>query len=135
MKKILITLQNHKVSFFLYYSVFFSVDLFLFSVLSNLTWQSHSYPFLTPVSAEEVSDYYAVIANPMDLSKVGQKIANYEYPGFAEMKIDLDLIWSNCYAYNHDLVRFYEQFSSFFSPSRSHFVSHFLEFDLSTPCT
>lgn len=91
MKKILVTLQNHKVR---------RPPLRL--ALAYV--QSHSYPFLAPVSAEEVSDYYAVITNPMDLSKVGQKITNQEYPSFAEMKKDLDLIWSNCYAYNHDLV-------------------------------
>jgi hypothetical protein len=40
----------------------------------------------------------------MDLSKVEEKIGKSEYVNYNEMREDLDLIWSNCYDYNHEPV-------------------------------
>lgn len=60
-----------------------------------------SIPFLVKVSKKEVPDYYTLIANPMDLGKVGKKLNMQAYKEGREFCEDLDLIWENCFRYNN----------------------------------
>lgn len=59
-----------------------------------------AWPFLEPVNADDVQDYYAVIKHPMDLLTIQNKIKRDEYKTFDEMDADVQLIISNCYTYN-----------------------------------
>lgn len=59
-----------------------------------------SWPFLEPVSVNDVQDYYTVIKNPMDLQTMQQKIETDQYKTFEEMDADVQLIINNCYTYN-----------------------------------
>lgn len=51
-----------------------------------------------PVSAEDVPDYYDIIAHPMDFSTLESKIFKYE--DFSEFIHDVSLIFTNCMTYN-----------------------------------
>ncbi|KAI5132486.1 histone acetyltransferase [Nematocida ausubeli] len=59
-----------------------------------------AWPFLEPVNANDVHDYYTVIKSPMDLQTIQHKIETDQYRAFDEMDSDVQLIISNCYAYN-----------------------------------
>jgi histone acetyltransferase len=64
--------------------------------------QNHkqAWPFLNPVNKDEVPDYYNVIANPMDLSTVEEKLEHDQYATPRDLVADLKLIFSNCRQYN-----------------------------------
>ncbi|KAI2629801.1 histone acetyltransferase GCN5 [Hypoxylon sp. NC1633] len=64
--------------------------------------QNHkqAWPFLNPVSKDEVPDYYNVITSPMDLSTVEDKLAHDLYTVPKDLVDDLKLIFSNCRQYN-----------------------------------
>jgi transcriptional activator SPT7 len=79
-------------------------------------------PFLNRVLKQEAPDYYdstsssfllvarhsqpcAVIQHPMDLGTMLRRVKGKHYRSKKEFKDDLDLIWSNCFAYNHAPVR------------------------------
>lgn len=61
--------------------------------------------FRTPVDASVVTDYYAVIKQPMDLGTVARKADALEYDSMREFIKDLELIVSNSRAYNGDLTK------------------------------
>ncbi|KAI5185210.1 histone acetyltransferase [Nematocida homosporus] len=71
--------------------------LYLCNELQN---HNTAWPFLEPVSAQDVPDYYQVIKNPMDLSTIQQKIQSDQYTSFDEMDQDIQQIVQNCYIYN-----------------------------------
>ncbi|KAK4109470.1 histone acetyltransferase GCN5 [Canariomyces notabilis] len=64
--------------------------------------QNHkqAWPFLNPVNKDEVPDYYNVIANPMDLSTVEEKLELDQYATPRDLVADLKSIFSNCRQYN-----------------------------------
>lgn len=64
--------------------------------------QNHAtaWPFLEPVSARDVADYYSVIKRPMDLKTIEAKIAGDKYRTFEQMDADFRQMIENCYAYN-----------------------------------
>lgn len=68
------------------------------TILEQLRKDPHAHIFLTKVNKRDAPDYYDVIKQPMDLGLVGRKVGMYR--SIAEFKKDLDLIWSNCLAYN-----------------------------------
>ncbi|KAI5140806.1 histone acetyltransferase [Nematocida parisii] len=59
-----------------------------------------AWPFLEPVNLNDVQDYCTVIKHPMDLQTIQSKIEADQYKSFDEMDSDVQLIISNCYAYN-----------------------------------
>ncbi|KPA81268.1 putative bromodomain factor 2 protein [Leptomonas pyrrhocoris] len=67
--------------------------------------------FHHPVSATEVPEYYDVIAEPMDLSTIRQKIAEDKYSTDSEVEDDVALMLSNALDFNakgspwHDLAK------------------------------
>jgi len=64
--------------------------------------------FASPVSVEEVPDYLDVIANPMDLGTVAEKLKSDAYTTPEDMLADVSLIWDNAQKYNgtdHDVTK------------------------------
>ncbi|KAG9312248.1 hypothetical protein JVU11DRAFT_7549 [Chiua virens] len=69
--------------------------------LRTVTMDNHdAEAFLKPVAKSDYPDYYDVITNPMDLQTMLKKVKAKQYKSNREFKDDLDLIWSNCFAYN-----------------------------------
>ncbi|KAH8119107.1 histone acetyltransferase GCN5 [Phellopilus nigrolimitatus] len=74
MRRILIELQNHPVS----------------------------WAFIHPVSTEEVPDYYNVIKNPMDFSTMEHKLETGQYAVLDAFVADALLVFRNCRTYNQE---------------------------------
>ncbi|KAE8149250.1 GCN5-related histone actyltransferase [Aspergillus avenaceus] len=68
--------------------------------LSKMQAHKQAWPFLTPVSKDEVPDYYKVIESPMDLSTMEERLENDSYSTPKDLVNDLKLIFSNCRKYN-----------------------------------
>ncbi|KAH9931087.1 uncharacterized protein BXZ73DRAFT_47487 [Epithele typhae] len=69
-------------------------------LLSDLKLHSSAWPFLQPVNAKEVLDYYDVITHPMDLSTMEHKLDTNQYTDTDLFLDDAQLIFDNCRAYN-----------------------------------
>ncbi|KAK0610302.1 Bromodomain-containing factor 1 [Lasiodiplodia hormozganensis] len=65
-------------------------------------YRDFSYPFLQPVDpvALNIPQYLKIIKRPMDLGTVHQRFKRGEYTNAKDVKIDLDLIFANCYKFN-----------------------------------
>lgn len=70
-----------------------------------------SVPFLNKVSKREAPEYYSRIQTPMDLSKIGKKIAAQEYLDVGEFAEDLELIWRNCFEFNNEHGNIYTMYA------------------------
>lgn len=59
--------------------------------------------FLEPVNPVlfNIPDYFDIVKQPMDLGTVERKLLNDEYPTVEAFKADIQLIFYNCYLYNH----------------------------------
>ncbi|KAI9728538.1 MAG: histone acetyltransferase [Cirrosporium novae-zelandiae] len=73
----------------------------LLHLLSDLQNHSSSWPFTQPVNGEEVTDYYDVIKEPMDLATMEAKLEKDQYPMVEDFIKDAKLIFDNCRAYNN----------------------------------
>ncbi|PJF17797.1 hypothetical protein PSACC_02405, partial [Paramicrosporidium saccamoebae] len=64
--------------------------------------QSHpaAWPFLKPVDGEEVSSYYTVIREPMDLASMDSKLEGDQYKTLPEFIADFNLVVQNCRLFN-----------------------------------
>lgn len=60
-------------------------------ILVELNGHNSAWPFLHPVSAAEVPDYYDVIKNPMDFSTMESKMENNQYSTVDDMVKDAQL--------------------------------------------
>ncbi|KAK4054367.1 histone acetyltransferase [Microbotryomycetes sp. JL221] len=69
-------------------------------LLTLLVDHPSSWAFANPVNAAEVTDYYDVIKNPMDLATMENKLEANTYNTLAEFIADAKLIFSNCRQYN-----------------------------------
>ncbi len=69
-------------------------------ILVELNGHGSAWPFVNPVNGDEVTDYYDVIKNPMDLSTMEAKLENNQYANVDELTADAQLIFDNCRAYN-----------------------------------
>jgi len=65
--------------------------------------------FLEPVDTAIVPDYLDYIKHPMDLGTVKKKLSEDQYRTLADLKSDLDLIWSNCCFYNAKDTEYYKK--------------------------
>ncbi|CAO1383722.1 unnamed protein product [Diamesa hyperborea] len=72
----------------------------LHSFLKDILTNKNAWPFIDPVDANEVPDYYNVIKEPMDLKQIEQKVLNQEYNCFADFIKDMTKIFDNCRYYN-----------------------------------
>ncbi|KAL8387268.1 hypothetical protein RB595_010036 [Gaeumannomyces hyphopodioides] len=69
--------------------------------LAEIQNHKQAWPFLKPVNKDEVPDYYNVIAQPMDLSTVEERLEQNEvYPTPKELVADIKLVINNCRQYN-----------------------------------
>jgi len=68
--------------------------------LSELQNHSAAWPFMQPVKAKEVADYYDVIKNPMDFSTMESKFERRMYPDIESFLTDANLVFDNCILYN-----------------------------------
>ncbi|VDO32945.1 unnamed protein product [Haemonchus placei] len=64
--------------------------------------KAFNWPFLVPVDVEgmNLSDYYDIITNPMDLGTIKKKLDNKQYATAQEFADDIKLVCSNCFTYN-----------------------------------
>ena len=69
-------------------------------ILIELGNHASSWPFQNPVNGEEVTDYYDVIKEPMDLSTMETKLENNKYDTLDQFLADAQLIFDNCRIYN-----------------------------------
>ncbi|CAG8754893.1 9972_t:CDS:2, partial [Gigaspora margarita] len=79
-----------------------SIRNIMINITSELKKHPRSWPFRTPVNGDEVPDYYKVIKNPMDLSKIESKVENNCYKSIDEFAHDVRIIFHNCRIYNAD---------------------------------
>jgi bromodomain adjacent to zinc finger domain protein 1A len=81
-----------------------SMDAFNASSLSilidDIIKNQHSWPFLKPVSVNEVPDYFEVIKKPMDFGKVKSKLNLGDYRTNEQVMRDVELVFFNCDLYN-----------------------------------
>ncbi|EGT38233.1 hypothetical protein CAEBREN_19091 [Caenorhabditis brenneri] len=77
-------------------------------LLKETMRQECSWPFLQPVDAKEVPDYYDVIKRPMDLRTMMNKIKQRIYNKPAEIRSDFHLILANCETYNETESEIYQ---------------------------
>jgi histone acetyltransferase len=78
--------------------------------LVNLV-QNHidSWPFISPVPAEEVPDYYEVVKDPICLETIKERVESGEYYQTLEMfAADFRLMFNNCRLYNAPDTVFYK---------------------------
>ncbi|GAA5901983.1 hypothetical protein JCM6882_000159 [Rhodosporidiobolus microsporus] len=69
-------------------------------LLTLLIDHPSSWAFANPVNAEEVTDYYNVIKEPMDLATMETKLEANSYETLEKFLYDAKLIFSNCRQYN-----------------------------------
>ncbi len=70
------------------------------NILNELRDLPDSQPFLLPVNAKKVTDYYSVIKNPIDLQTVRKKIHDKLYTNQQSFLDDMKLLLSNSEIYN-----------------------------------
>lgn len=72
-------------------------------VLEKISDDPYAHAFYDPVDTDLFPDYTEIVAQPMSLSEVEEKLNNGDYNKFGcyrEFAIDMRLIWSNCKKYN-----------------------------------
>lgn len=77
-------------------------------ILSEMKNNAAAWPFMTPVSKEDVPDYYDLIAEPMDLSTMDQKLEKDQYDNMDSFVYDARLIFNNCRKYNNEATTYYK---------------------------
>ncbi|EFP80056.1 histone acetyltransferase [Puccinia graminis f. sp. tritici CRL 75-36-700-3] len=71
-------------------------------LLTSLQSHPSAWPFTKPINKDEVTDYYSVIKQPMDLETIELKLENNRYLSLQQFLDDCKLIFSNCRTYNPD---------------------------------
>ncbi|XP_017891617.1 bromodomain adjacent to zinc finger domain protein 1A isoform X2 [Ceratina calcarata] len=71
-------------------------------LLSDIRHHRDSWPFLSPVTKDEVPDYHDIISNPMDFGTIKSKVDNGEYETLEHFFNDCRLVFENCQAYNEE---------------------------------
>ena len=71
-------------------------------LLNDMQNHQSAWPFLVPVSKDDVADYYDVILEPMDLSTMESKLEADQYPNPEDFIYDAKLIFNNCRKYNSE---------------------------------
>lgn len=72
----------------------------MYKILDRVKAHDDAWPFLGPVDEAYAPKYYAVIAKPMDLQTMEDKLDNGEYGSLQQFKADFQLIVDNCRQYN-----------------------------------
>ncbi|KAM6514134.1 hypothetical protein FALCPG4_015294 [Fusarium falciforme] len=71
-------------------------------LLSDLQKHESSWPFLQPVSKDDVADYYEAIKEPMDLSTMEARLEAKQYMAPEDFIKDAQLIFENCRRFNDE---------------------------------
>lgn len=81
-----------------------SLDAFnavsLSALVDDVIKQKHSWPFIKPVSANEVPDYFDVIKRPMDFGRIKSKLNLGDYRTNEQVMKDVEQVFFNCDLYN-----------------------------------
>ncbi|XP_017843335.1 histone acetyltransferase KAT2A [Drosophila busckii] len=77
------------------------------SVLQSVRQHTTAWPFLRPVTAAEVPDYYDHIKYPMDLKTMGERLKRGYYQNRRLFMADMARIFSNCRFYNSPDTEYY----------------------------
>lgn len=89
-----------------------SLDAFNASSLSTLIDEiirhPHSWPFVKPVTASEVPDYFEVIKKPMDFGKIKSKLNLGDYRTNEQVMKEIELVFYNCDLYNVSVSEIYK---------------------------
>ena len=74
----------------------------LLHLLNDMQNHASSWPFLNPVSRDDVADYYEVITDPMDLATMEQRLEKDHYVTPDDFVKDAKKIFDNCRKYNNE---------------------------------
>jgi bromodomain adjacent to zinc finger domain protein 1A len=89
-----------------------SLDAFnaisLSALIDEVIKHKQSWPFLKPVTATEVPDYFDVIKKPMDFGKIKSKLNLGDYRTNEQVMKDVELVFYNCDLYNVASTEIYE---------------------------
>ena len=79
------------------------------TILGFLKKHKNGYPFLEPVDPEVlgIPDYFTIIKEPMDFSKVDKRLKSGFYKSFGEFENDIHKIWDNALTYNKPDTQIY----------------------------
>ncbi|KAK0098559.1 hypothetical protein PV326_006786 [Microctonus aethiopoides] len=78
-------------------------DKTLHELLADVMHHKDSWPFLSPVTIDEVPDYHEYIKKPMDFGTIKRKLDAGNYEGNKQdFFVDCLLIFDNCHTYNKD---------------------------------
>lgn len=81
-----------------------SLDVFnvvsLSSLIDEVMKQKNSWPFIEPVSASEVPDYFDVIKRPMDFGRIKTRLNHGDYKSNEQVMKDIEQVFFNCDLYN-----------------------------------
>lgn len=71
-------------------------------LVKHLMKHQHAWPFNTPVDpvALKIPDYFDFVKHPMDFSTIRGNLENGEYTSVDEFHSDMQLVFTNCFAYN-----------------------------------
>jgi histone acetyltransferase len=91
------------------------------TLLTEMQNSPAAWPFVNPVSREDVPDYYEVIKEPMgkdfpsvnrrltpDLTSMEFKLENDQYESVEQFIYDAKLIFNNCRSYNNETTTYYK---------------------------
>lgn len=78
----------------------YSICLDMLKEVEKSKYSKFTWPFLKPVSEEEVPEYYETIKNPMDISTMRKKLEDRIYGSIGDFVGDFELIIQNCYKFN-----------------------------------
>lgn len=71
-------------------------------LLADIRHHRDSWPFLSPVTKDEVPDYHDIISNPMDFGTIKYKLENEEYETLQQFFDSCQLVFDNCQTYNQE---------------------------------
>lgn len=78
-----------------------TLQAFMEQILFDIKRHRDAWPFLEPVSAEDVPDYYDVVKDPMDLRCMQERLDSEQYYITLDIFVaDLRRIFTNCRHYN-----------------------------------
>ncbi|ORY97377.1 putative histone acetyltransferase [Syncephalastrum racemosum] len=75
-------------------------------LVAELRDHASSWPFQDPVNADEVTDYYEIIREPMDLKTLEQNVENDAYSSMDEFVRDVQKVFDNCRLYNAESTNY-----------------------------
>ncbi|EEQ82638.1 hypothetical protein NCER_100616 [Vairimorpha ceranae BRL01] len=84
------------------------LDGFIQLLINVLKNDPNSWPFLEPVNAKDVPEYYEIIKSPMDLSRIKDKFHKKLYTNLDVFISDVHLMLNNCFKFNARDTQYYK---------------------------